>query len=288
MAKKEILTAGGQAVIEGVLMRTKDKYAIAVRDPKGKIVVKKEKVKPQKNKILKLPFIRGIITLGESMSLGIKALNWSAEKSMGEEQEQLSPWVFILTIIFAIGVAIAIFKFLPFVLTSLFNLQINTEGSSFAIIEGIIKLLIFIIYLMLIGMMGDIKTVFQYHGAEHMTVHCYEAGKKLTVANVKKFGEAHARCGTAFLMFVIIISIIVYTFVRVDWGFWAGFGLRLALLPIIIGVSYEILRLSSRFKKNVFVKILILPGLLVQKLTTKRPTDKQLEVAIRSLKEAIN
>lgn len=277
---------GGQAVIEGVLMRNGSKIAIAVRNPKGKILVKKETFESltKKHKILNLPLIRGIIILIETTILGIKALNFSTNVSTENEkdQEKLSTFSIVLTILFSIALALFLFKFIP-----LITAQAATHLSEsfnnrfiFNIFEGIIKISILVIYIFLISLMPDIKRVFEYHGAEHKIVNAYEHND---LNNANKYSKTHLRCGTSFIIFVILFSIIIYMFIPMDISLTAKYFIRILLLPLIAGVCYEIIKLSPKYEKKLLFKILIYPGLLVQKLTTKEPDDKQLEVAKKAL-----
>ncbi len=282
---------GGQAVIDGVLMRNKDKIAIAVRTAEGKIKIKKEKVNVlPKWKIIKLPFIRGIFAAIEMTIIGIKALNYSANVSLSEEEEEeLSGWQIFLTIFISLVFALALFKFTPLLLTTLLNpyLKILNNSLAFNALEGIIKIGIFLVYLYLISLMEDIKTIFRYHGAEHKTVNCYEHNKDLTIKNVRKYPTYHPRCGTSFIIFVIFISIFVYIFIPKSLPFWSKLLYRIILLPVIAGISYELLKITDRFNDNFIAKFFEAPGILIQKLTTKEPTDKQIEVAIKSIKAVI-
>ena len=275
---------GGQAVIEGVLMRSPKKYAIAVRLPNKKIKVKKKRYigLTKRYKILALPFVRGCISLFEMLILGMKALTWSANEQE-EEHEKITTMQLTLSMLFAIAVTIVLFIALPLWLTKFLT---TSKGFVFNLIDGIIRVVIFIIYILLISMMDDIKRVFQYHGAEHMTIHCLEAKKALTPKNVKKFTTLHPRCGTSFIIFVLVVAIIVFSFVT-DPRWWVKLLSRIILIPVIAGISYEILKLSAKFKSNPICRILIYPGLMIQKITTKKPTKDQIEVAIASLKAVL-
>ncbi|MBT3720898.1 DUF1385 domain-containing protein [archaeon] len=278
------ITIGGQAVMEGVMMRSLDKYAIAVRQPDKKIKIKKIKIKKNKNKIANLPIIRGCVRFIETMNIGIKALSFSASVSQGDEEESLSTLELIFTITLSIAMTILLFYIAPLFLTRFIT---DKVGILFNIIDGVFRLLIFFAYLLLISLMPDIRRIFQYHGAEHMTVFAYENKEKLTVKNVKKYTTLHPRCGTSFLLLVFVLSVFFFTLIKVE-GYFPRLGLRLLLLPLIAGVSYEILKFAGKHTDNIFVKILIAPGLLLQKITTRRPTDDMLEVAIKSLKAALS
>ncbi|MFC1691624.1 DUF1385 domain-containing protein [Nanoarchaeota archaeon] len=290
--KKEIITAGGQALIEGVMMRSKDRVAMAVRKPNDKISLRKQKFNSitEKFKILGLPFIRGIFFLIEMMVLGIKALNHSANEAMDEEEEEIGIFAIVFTMILAFVFAIALFKFVPLLIAQLLsNISefVSNNYIVFNIIDGITKIILFLAYLIFISFLEDIQRVFQYHGAEHKAVHCYEQGKKLTIKNVQSFSTLHPRCGTTFILFVLIISIFVYTFIPKDFSFWIKLGLRIALLPAIAGIAYELQKFASKHQHNWLFRIMVMPGLFVQKLTTRRPDDKQVEVAVKALKEVV-
>ena len=290
------LLIGGQAVMEGVMMKSQNYLAIAVRNEKGMIVTKKEKLK-KKKKFLQLPFIRGIVNLVETLVIGIKSLVWSANQ-LSEEKEEFSKLELIATLAISIGFVILFFVALPYFLTILTGAKEETNPVFFNLIDGIIKIVLFLLYLLLISLMKDIKILFQYHGAEHKAVNCYEAGRELTSKNAKKFSTLHPRCGTSFLMLVLIISILIFSILPVlVINTYPGFlnlglimqksilfPLRLLVIPIIAGLAYEALKLSARFDKNILIKIIIKPGLLLQKITTRKPTDKQLEVALTALK----
>jgi uncharacterized protein YqhQ len=230
-----------------------------------------------------LPFLRGFISLVEMMVVGMQELTWSADQQTDDHEGKLSLWQLILTFVFAIGAVIGMFIIAPYYLSKIFISEVNFL---FNLIDGGFRVLIFILYLLVIGLMADMKRVFQYHGAEHKTVHCYEAGKKLTITNVKKYSVIHPRCGTSLLVFVIIISILIFSLIK-DPRWFVNIPLRIVLIPVIIGVSFEIVKLSSRFKRNFILKLLIAPGLWTQRLTTREPSAKQIEVAIKSLKKAL-
>jgi uncharacterized protein YqhQ len=278
------LEIGGQAVIEGVMMKSKKKIVTSVRKKK-KIVSKTRKFKPiiERKRIYRLPFIRGFISLVEMMVVGMQELTWSADQQTEDHEGKLSAWQLILTFVFAIVAVVGMFIVAPYYLSKIFIQEVNFW---FNLIDGGFRVLIFILYLLVIGLMADMKRVFQYHGAEHKAVNCYEAKKRLTFANVKKFSVIHPRCGTSLLVFVIIVSILLFSLIK-DPRWFVNIPLRIVLIPVIIGVSFEIVKLSSRFKRNFILKALIAPGLWTQKLTTREPDKKQIEVAIKSLKKAL-
>jgi uncharacterized protein YqhQ len=271
---------GGQAVIEGVLMRCGNKVNISVR--KKNKIVSKIKILKNKNRFLKLFFIRGITNLFEMLNIGLEALTWSADQQ-ADKKEKISKTEITITLTLSFLFAILIFVIAPFYLTKVIY---NQNNILFNLIDGLIRIIIFIGYILLISLMKDIKRVFQYHGAEHKVVNCYEAKKELTLKNVKKFSTLHSRCGTSFLIIVLIISILIFSLITSNLWYYK-IGLRILLIPVIIGVSYEILKLADRFKDNIILNILNKPGLWIQKITTKEPDDKQIEVAIYSLKKVI-
>ena len=276
---------GGQAVIEGVMFKAEDRVSVAVRNPKGEIKVKNQKFKSlTKKAILGWPLIRGIIILFETLILGMKALNHSANVSVSEDgEEELGFWSLFFTFVFVILLALFLFKFIP-----LFVADILVDIGNkylFNIVEGVVKLGILVGYIYVISLMPDVKRVFQYHGAEHKVVNAFEHGKNVTLENAKSFSTIHPRCGSSFIVFVLFLSIIVYIFVPLDYGFWLKFLVRLALLPFIAGIAYELIKLSGKYRKNKVLLALISPGLLLQKMTTREPDDKQIEVALRAFKE---
>lgn len=279
------LMVGGQAVIEGVMMRGPKLVATAVREPSGKISVKVDPVKSigDTYPILKKPMLRGVVALGESLVLGIRSLSYSA-KMAGEEDEQLSDKELVGTILFALAMAVVLFVVIPTSAAKYLHAA-TTSPILLNLMEGVLRLAIFMVYIYGISRMKDIKRVFQYHGAEHKTIHAYEAGVPLTVENVQKFSTLHPRCGTAFLLIVMIVSIFVFAFL--GWpDLWLRILSRVILLPVVAGVSYEIIRFAGR-TKNPVVHMAILPGLWLQKITTNQPADEMVEVAIKSLEAVI-
>lgn len=272
---------GGQAVIEGVMMRGFGKVATAVRKPDGEIDVQLKPVKSVADKypILKLPFLRGSVTLFESLILGIRALSFSAQTA-GEEDEQLSDREMAGTIFFALILAAVLFIAIP-TFAAKFLKTLTEDPFLLNVAEGFVRMAIFFAYIFAISRMEDIQRVFQYHGAEHKTIFCYEADLPLTVENVKKFPRLHPRCGTGFLLIVMIVSIFVFAFL--GWPeLWLRILSRILLLPVVAGIAYEMIRFSSR-SKNSIVRAAIMPGLWLQYLTTREPDDSMIEVAIASL-----
>jgi len=279
--KQKLDVVGGQAVIEGVLMKAKSKYAVAVRLPNSKIRVKIKKIK-QLPKILTIPFLRGITTLFQIFIIGIKALTWSAGQQEEEEDEKLSPWAIAGTLLLSFLFVVVFFIGIPFFITKLFPIK----NILFTTIEGVIRLSIFIAYVYIISLMKDIKRVFQYHGAEHMVVHAFEAKKPLTIKNIRKFSTKHPRCGTSFIFIVLIISIIVFSLIFTEHWYYKLLW-RIILIPVIAGISYEILKLAGKFRNNFIMKIISAPGLWIQNITTKKPTDRMIAVAVTALKKVI-
>ena len=276
---------GGQAVIEGVMMRGPKLSATAVREPGGRIAVEVKPVNSIADRfpVLKKPFLRGVVSLVESLVLGIRSLSYSA-KMAGEEDEQLSDKELAGTIVFALVLASILFVAIPTGAAKLFH-GFTEDPVFLNLMEGFLRLGIFLLYIWGISRMKDIRRVFQYHGAEHKTIFCYEAGMPLTVENVQRFPRLHPRCGTAFLLIVMLVSIFVFAFL--GWpDLWLRIVSRLALLPVVAGISYEIIRLAGR-SKNPLVHAAILPGLWLQYLTTRPPEDDMVEVAIESLKAVL-
>ena len=281
---------GGQAVIEGVLIKGPKKVAIAVRDPDGKIVVREEESSSvvKKFKFLNVPFIRGPIVLVETTIMGLKALNYSANVAVEDEseEEKLSTGSMILTLLFSLAVALFLFKLVPLAIAEFASSMSSFFENRylFNLTEGLSKVLILIGYITVIGLMSDVKRVFQYHGAEHKVVNAYE---NKDLEHPEKYSTIHVRCGTSFILFVLSLSIIVYLFLPMDVSFMAKYGLRLLLLPVIAGVAYELIKISPKYEDQLWFKVLISPGLAMQKLTTKEPDKKQLEVAMAALKRVI-
>ena len=287
---------GGQAVLEGVMMKNRDKYAVAVRKPNGEIDVEVEEYKGVcgDKKFAKLPFIRGVFAFIDSLILGMKVTTYSAsfyeeedekpskseeklEKLLGNKADDI---MMTFTVILSVIIAVALFMLLPLFLSDLLGKYIR-NASVIAIIEGIIRILIFIAYIAGISLMKDIKRLYMYHGAEHKCINCIEKGRPLTVKDVKRSSRQHKRCGTSFLLFVVLVSVIVFFFIRVD-NMALKLILRIALVPVIAGISYEIIRLAGR-SDNVLVRIISAPGMWMQKLTTKEPDEDMIEVAIASV-----
>ena len=287
---------GGQAVLEGVMMKNKEKYAVAVRKPDGEIEVEVETYQglAHGSKFKELPFIRGIFNFLDSLILGTRALNYSAsfyeeeegketkfDKAMdkmsgGNGEKLLSGIVTVISIVLAVG----IFIVLPYFISSLFESFIRNR-SLMAIIEGVIRIALFLLYVWGISAMKDIRRLYQYHGAEHKCINCIEKGRPLTVHNVMRSSRLHKRCGTSFIFFVMLVSIVLFFFIQVD-NVAEKVILRILLMPVVAGISYEIIRLAGR-TDNVFIKILSAPGMWIQRMTTREPDESMAEVAIASV-----
>ncbi|MBV6342481.1 DUF1385 domain-containing protein [Candidatus Magnetobacterium casense] len=284
------LQVGGQAVIEGVMMKSGTLWSVAVRDRQGVIHVKSERLNPLP-KVLKLPLVRGVVALFQSVALGIKALDYSANKAYEEEgQEPLSPTAMGMTIGFSLLLGIGLFLFLPLYLTKLIGLVFPIVAESslmFNMVDGVIRVVFFVAYVFAVGCWKEMRRVFEYHGAEHKVIFAYEAGGSMAVEAVRSFSRYHPRCGTSFLFIVMILSMLIFSVIPKEWAFYMKFGSRLVLIPLIAGTSYEILKLSARLSKNPLVRLLIQPGLMLQYITTKEPDEKQIEVALRALMEVV-
>lgn len=290
---------GGQAVIEGVMMRSPKFVAIAVRKIDGSIKVKTEKFRSfsENIRIFKLPILRGMLGLIEMMIIGIRALNFSAMENLEDIEEKpvksskiRENCMLTFTLILSLAFGIFLFKFLPLWITDFFSTYsalIASQYVIFNIVDGVIKVTFFILYIALIALMPDIKRVFEYHGAEHKSVFNYEKKLPLRVENAKIQSRFHPRCGTSFILVVFLISIFVYTFLPPHPIFFIKFLERVALLPVIAGISYEFLRFSARYQDRAWVKVLITPGLLLQRLTTREPDEKQLEVGLKALEAVL-
>ena len=278
---------GGQAVLEGIMMKNQDKYAVAVRKPNGQIEVELENHHGvlQGNKLKNIPFIRGIFNFVDSLVLGMKCLNYSAsfydeDENDGGKGGNAEKLMTGLVTVFSIVLAVGIFVVLPYYLASLFTGNLR-NASLLAIIEGAIRIVIFLAYICAISLMSDIKRLFRYHGAEHKCINCIEKGRPLTVRNVMRSSRLHRRCGTSFIFFVLFVSIILFFFIRVENPFFRV-ALRILLMPVIAGISYEIIRLAGR-SNNILVRIISAPGMWIQRLTTKEPDKSMAEVAIAAV-----
>ncbi len=287
---------GGQAVLEGVMMKNKDMYSVAVRKPDGDIAVEVDEYHgiAYGSKLLNIPFIRGVFVFIDSLILGLKSLNYSSsfyeetnekpskldegidQVSGGHEDTFLMLFTTIISFVFAIG----LFMVLPYALSEVISKYARNE-SLVAIIEGVLRIAIFILYILLISRIKDIKRLFMYHGAEHKCINCIERGRPLTVKNVKRSSRLHKRCGSSFILFVMLISILLFFFIRIDSYVWR-IVIRLLLIPVISGISYELIRLAGR-TDFFLVKMISAPGLWLQRLTTKEPDEDMIEIAIKSV-----
>ena len=282
---------GGQAVMEGVMMKNKETYAVAVRKPDGEIEIKKDEFKgiSSKGKFFRAPFVRGMVNFIDSLTLGMSTLTYSSsfyeedekDKNKTEEEKKKSDTIFnIITIFISVLLAIGIFVAAQFFISSLLEKVIHSR-TLIIFIEGVIRLAIFIIYMVLISLIKDIRRVYMYHGAEHKCINCIEHGLPLTLENVRKSSKEHKRCGTSFMLIVMCVSILVMMLVQFD-SRWLRFASRIILIPVIAGISYELLRLAGT-KENWFTNMMSKPGLLLQGLTTKEPDDDMIEVGIASV-----
>lgn len=282
---------GGQAVIEGVMMRGRGYAAVAVRNPSGEIVVHEERLtaavytKPW----ARWPFVRGLSLLWDALVLGTRALMWSADVALSEEEDvQFTGPVAWTTVAVSLALAIAVFFFVPATAGRFLEGELGASAWVGAIIEGLLRLALFLGYLILIGQLPDIRRVFQYHGAEHKTINAYESGAPLTAPSVARYSVQHPRCGTSFLLMVLVISIILFAPLHFNFlpgalGYAARLLSRLLLIPVVAGISYEFLRFTAKHQANAFVRALIAPGLALQRLTTREPDSNMLECAIAAL-----
>lgn len=305
MSKIRPTSIGGQAVIEGVMMRGPKYIATAVRKPDGEIIIDKKEnnIWIDKLKLKKIPIIRGLISFFESMIIGISSLMFSAQFFDVDEEpkkdksntknktdndskndDSLSPWMMAVSIITSLAFSIGLFILLPNFISSLVVPQENVQ--LYNLLECILRMAIFLLYLVLVSQMKDIKRVFEYHGAEHKTIFCYEHGEELTPSNVKKYSRFHPRCGTSFLLFVMIVSFIVFSIIGRNPNLFINLLNRLLVLPLVAGIAYEIIKFAGKSKSKI-VKVLIQPGLWLQRLTTREPDESQIEVAIESLKAVL-
>lgn len=284
---------GGQAVMEGIMMRNKNRYAVAVRKPDQNIEIHVAGYEQSESWTRKVPFVRGIFNFIDSLKLGMETLTFSASFYEEDEEEtgfdrfmgkifgaKAEKAMMGITMIVSLVIALAIFMVLPYFVASLLEKYLSNP-SLIAIIEGILRVVIFVVYVLLISLMKDIRRVFMYHGAEHKCINCIESGKPLNVQNIKKSSRLHRRCGTSFLLIVMVISIICFFFIRVD-NMVLRLVLRIVLIPVIAGISYEVLRLAGKFD-NWLVKVISAPGMLLQRLTTKEPDEDMIEVAIKAV-----
>jgi uncharacterized protein YqhQ len=289
--REDRLRVGGQAVIEGVMMRSPNSMAIAVRRPSGEIVVKRERLDffSEKKFFSKLPLIRGVINLLSALVLGMKALNFSANQSL-EEEKEVSSWTMGLTFTFALCFGTFLFFLVPLFLTKWLRFAIpmvSTSGVIFNLVDGIIRLLIFLIYLWAISLFKEIRRIFEYHGAEHKSIFAFESGEALTADRVKGFSYLHPRCGTSFLLIVMVVSILVFALLPHQLSFGYKVASRVIFIPLIAGLAYEIIRFADRKREGKGMQIFIKPGLWLQRMTAREPSEDQIEVALRALHEVL-
>lgn len=282
--KEPSLAFGGQAVMEGVMIRSKDHLVVCVRQPNNEIVTKTEELHSlsEKYSFLKLPFLRGILALFETLYSGIKGIYFSANAAFGDdEEESLNPKEIAVVVAVAICLSILLFSVTPFFLTSLLNFG---GGVLFNIVEGIVRLSFLLAYLAAVSLVGDFKRIFQYHGAEHTAINAYESGVELNVENARKYSRFHARCGTSFLLIVTLISILFFS-IMPSSTYLMRLAYRVLLIPVISAVSYELLKLSDRYRDSRIMRVLMAPGLALQHFTTRQPDDEMIAVAIKAVKE---
>jgi len=283
---KESFNYGGQAVIEGVMMRGSQTMAVALRRPEGDIVVEKEPLNETlyRGPISRIPFLRGLVMLWDALGLGMKALMTSADVAVGEEASLSGP-VSWGTALLGIGLGVGLFMLLPSFLAGLLTTHLPSEWLV-SLVEGVVRLTLVVGYVWAIGFMPDIDRVFAYHGAEHKTINAYEAGQDLTVGTVRPFPTAHTRCGTSFLLTLVFLSVLLFAPLDPPSLLWRLIS-RLALLPVLTGISYEFIRLSARLADRPWMRVLVGPNLALQRLTTREPDDSMLEVSIAALKAVL-
>ncbi len=295
------MNVGGQAVIEGVMMKAPRRLCVAVRRSSGGIVIKNEPFRPLSARLpfLGWPFLRGPVVLGETLVQGMKALNFSAQQALEEEGEEMGPWALGLTMVVAIAAGLGLFVAVPHLFSYwLGSLRgFDEQSLAFHLVDGAVKVAIFVAYLWLISLMREVRRVFEYHGAEHKSIYCFEAGEELTVANARRHSRLHPRCGTAFLLVVLLISIFVFAVVfpllpRLASSAWlnqaAQIGLKILLMIPIAGVSYEVIKLAGKREGKGFWGLVLWPGLQMQRLTTREPSDGQIEIALAALRAAVD
>jgi uncharacterized protein YqhQ len=291
LVAKRDAPVGGQAVLEGVMMRGVSVWAVAMRLPTGKIEIASQPLEPwaQRHRVWRLPVLRGIVALGESLKIGFKALGLSANAQLEEdedgEKEEIGGWVWGLTIALSMILAIGLFFVVPVGLTSLIKDQLGSPFL-FWLIEGVLRTAIFIGYLAVISQLRDLRRVFEYHGAEHKTISCYEAEDDLTPARAKLYSRLHPRCGTSFLLIVMVLAIFVFAPIGLPAWYWL-LASRILGIPLIAGLSYEVIKWAGKNRRKRWVRAVMWPGLMLQNLTTREPNEEQLEVAIASLEAVL-
>jgi len=291
LVAKRDAPVGGQAVLEGVMMRGVSTWAVAVRNPEGAVELTSESLVPwaKRNRLWRLPIIRGVVALGESMKIGFKALAISANAQLEEDEEgepeEIGGWVWGLTIALSLALAIGLFFVIPVGLTSLIKDQLGS-ALLFWLVEGVLRTAIFIGYIVAISRLPDLRRVFEYHGAEHKTISCYEAEDELVPARAKLYSRLHPRCGTSFLLIVMVIAIFVFAPIGLPAWYWL-LASRILGIPLIAGLSYEVIKWAGKNRRKRWVRALMWPGLMLQNLTTREPDEEQLAVAIAALEKVL-
>jgi len=282
---------GGQAVLEGVMMRGISVWAVAVRNPEGEVEISSEPIKPwaQRHRLWRLPVLRGVIALGESLKIGFRALGISANAQLEEDEdgnrEEIGGWVWGLTIALSLALAVGLFFVIPVGLTSLIKEQLGS-ALLFWLVEGVLRTAIFIGYIVAISRLPDLRRVFEYHGAEHKTISCYEAEDELTPARAKLYSRLHPRCGTSFLLIVMVLAIFVFAPIGLPAWYWL-LASRILGIPLIAGLSYEVIKWAGKNRGKRWVRAVMWPGLMLQNLTTREPGEEQLAVAIAALEKVL-
>jgi len=297
----EELLVGGQAVVEGIMMRSPHSYCISIRKRSGEVVMQRQTLQrpSERHKFFKWPVLRGLGTLGQALTLGVKSLKFSTDVMIADEEEvqgkpvltngkgEVSPWVMTANIIFSLAFFIGFYKFLPLLLTTFLKTRYPVVANHFVFnaVDGLIRIVLFLGFLYALSLWKDIARIFEYHGAEHKTVFNFESGKDVNVENARTFITLHPRCGTSFMLVIMLISMVVYTVVPFD-TFWARLVTRIVMLPVIVGLSYELIRFAAK-RQGTLWSALVAPGLWLQKITTNEPSDDQLEIAIHALDKAM-
>jgi uncharacterized protein YqhQ len=280
---------GGQAVIEGVMMKSAKGWSVAVRGPNGEVKVKNVPLKPLP-RVFRFPLMRGVLALYHALVIGVQALEFSAVTATEEEDEPMGKGAIALTVAVSVGLAVALFILLPLYATKLvgvFAPSVDSSAVLFNIVDGLVRVAVFLLYVALIGLWSEIRRVFEYHGAEHKVIHAFEEARDMEVGSIMGKSPLHPRCGTSFLLIVMVLSIMVFSFIPQPWGLLEKFLSRLVLIPLVAGLSYEALKLSARKRHNALIAMLMAPGLWLQRLTTREPDEAQVEVALRALNEVL-